>query len=386
MEHKYKKIICILFIIFIFTLTLIAKDVYLSPADFETTNILYAKDKAPYVTISSASSAKVRWRLTHLCYADFAINAYTADIQEIFTKKTEKNPNTVLNFFGASINFPNIKNKTISMNLFTGFYDRLGSDSILQEHLKTAMPEPAFRKNYPASAFRPPNSVEGLGFSVYGAGISGIYSAFYSYWNERLGNDFKFIIDGRLGGSFSFVNLDFFGEAAIPQKITNTELKTGITMLFFTDSYYEFFAEIGLNKIPVTYFSVNNFISNFYASFEARIKKGIFNTNIACFTAPVFNLPVGVSDKTKDMHFIGFSYMMSFGNITVSRMEGGLSLLACINPQQPAIITPFSFSISPSFTFRIDRAEIDLRLPINPLMYNDLKQMFAGQVSVKAVF
>ena len=80
----------------------------------------------------------------------------------------------------------------------------------------------------------------------------------------------------------------------------------GLAMLFQADDSYDFFTEVGIAEIKIENIDVKDFTSNFYASFEARIKKDLIRSNIACFVAPVFLLPKSINDPLlKDSFFTG---------------------------------------------------------------------------------
>ncbi len=379
-----KKLYCTAF--FLFTV-LMLKAQHISVPHFENVNTFYGIDAKPYVGAASISSLKLRVMFSHICYADMNIHADIEQLLHFFSPIEGHGSIGVFNFFGGSLNFPHIKNKLFAFSIFTGLYDYLGSDSLLQEHIKAKMSEPVFRTKYPASAFKPQNTISGTGIALHGASKNGFYSGGYAYWNQKLHEDIRIKTDIRFGGKFDFFSFDVFAGAAVPKDIKSAEFRTGITMLFTADEYYDFFLEAGIGKIKIEKPAMENFVSNFYASFEARIKKEKINAAIACFVSPVFLLPSGITDAVlKDSFFAGINTALTFGSLYFYNVEGGFSILASVNPQKPALITPFSFSVSPFITFKINRLEFDLRFPVNPLMYKNIKQMFTGQFSVKAVF
>lgn len=379
-----KKLYCAAF--FLFTV-LMLKAQHIFIPHFESTNTFYGIDTKPYIRASSISSLKLRVMFSPICYADMNIHADIEQLLQFFSPIDGRETAGEFHFFGGSLNFPHIKNKLFAISIFTGLYDYLGSDALLQEHIKAKMSEPAFRTKYPASAFKPQNTISGTGIAVHGAAKTGFYSGLYAYWNQKLSEEMQIKTDIRFGGNFDFFSFDLFAGAAVPKNIKSTELRTGITMLFTADDYYDFFLEAGIGKIKIEKPVIETFVSNFYALFEARIKKEKINAAIACFVSPVFLLPSGIMDTTlKDSFFAGLNTTLTFGSIYFYNVEGGFSVLASVNPKKPALITPFSFSVSPFISFKINRLEFDLRFPINPLMYKNIKQMFTGQFSVKAVF
>lgn len=354
---------------------------------FENTNIFYGLNTKPYITAASLLELKLRMGASNKFYFDMNFDANVDNLIDFFSPIQDPKFNGKFRFLGASLNFPKIKNIPLSFAIFTGIYDTLGSDSILQEHLKVKMPDPQFRSYYPASAFRPRNFIEGTGFGIYGAFSSGFYLGTYLSWNEKLKDQLQIKSYFRLGGNFDFFIFDFFAGASFPKNVLKTKLRTGAAMLFLADDNYDFFTEIGIAEIKVTDMTMKDFTSNFYASFEARIKKDLIKSSISAFVSPIFLLPQIINDASlKDSFFAGLSADIRFGNLETKNMEGGIHIMGTVNPLKPTIITPFSFLISPFYTLNADGFTLDFRLPVNPLLYKDISKMITAQISIKAVY
>lgn len=381
---KNKKLFIVAFFLFVIVS---AYTQIISIPHFENINSFYGDKNKPYFKASSNMFLKLRFIPTNVLYMDININADIKDLIHFFAITDKNKVSGEFNFFGASINFPHIKNKPLSLGIFTGQYDDLDSDSLLQEHVKTKITEPEFRAHFPGAAFKPQNKIIGTGLTISGAIANSVYSGLYVYWNQRIDEKMQIKTDSRFGGSFDLFSFNLFLGVAFPKKTNEIELHSGITMLFEADDYYDFFLEAGIAKIKFEQPTIESFVSNLYSSFEARIKKEIFNFTIGCFVSPVFLLPPGLAGEDfKDSFFAGLNTQFTFGSLNLHNLEGGFSVLTSVNPQKPAIITPFSFSVSPFITFKINQCECDLRFPINPLMYNNITQMFTGQLSIKAVF
>lgn len=385
MSVKNKKIKFLL-LLFLIDMSVICAQNFSIPY-FENTNILYGFNSSPYIAGNSLLICKLRFEASHIFYLDMDIDANIDKLFSFLSPAEDPKFNGNFRFNGASINFPQIKNKPVSLCIFTGIYDTLGSDSILQEHLKVKMTDPEFRKYHPASAFRPRNFVKGTGAGIYGTFSSGFYMGTYLSWNEKLKDHLKINSDFRIGGAFGLFTFDFFAGAAFPMNISKTKLRTGIAMLFQTDDDYDFFAEAGLAEIKLEKMNVKDFTANFYASFEARIKKDLFKSTISCFISPIFLLPKSIQEPSlKDSFFTGINTNITFGNIETHDMQGGFSIMGSLNPLKPTVISPFSLLISPFYTVKIKSFELDFRLPVNPLSYNDVTKMVSGQISIKAVY
>lgn len=375
-----------LFLIFLLNFSVVSAQVFSIP-NFETTNLFYGSNTKPYLNASSSSSLKFRLEPLYLFYIDMDIDANINRLIDFFLPTEAPKFQGNFRFLGASINFPKIKNLPISLGIFTGIYDTLGTDSILQEHFKTKMPDPSFRQNYPASAFRPRNFIQGTGFGVYGPFSSNFYMGFYTSWNEKLNDNLAINSDFRMGGSFSFFSFDFFAGAVLNSNFKKTKLRTGIAMLFDSDGDYNFFAEAGVAEIKIEKANSEHFNSNFYSSFEAKIRKDFVSSAISFFVSPVFLLPEIINDTTlKNSFFTGLSADIKFGNIEINNMEGGISVMGSLNPLKPMLITPFSLLISPFYTLKVENFELDFRTPISPLLYKNTTKAVTVQISIKAVY
>ncbi|UTC76230.1 hypothetical protein E4O03_05895 [Treponema sp. OMZ 792] len=385
MSIKGKKIQFLLFFFLIKTSLVFSQG--FSVPYFENTNTFYSLTTKPYMTADSILLVKLRMEPSNKFYFDMNIDANIDRLIDFLYPAQDPKFNGNFRFLGASLNFPKIQNLPLSLAIFTGIYDTLGSDSILQEHLKVKMPDPKFRRYHPASAFRPRNFVQGTGFGIYGAFFSGFYLGTYLSWNEKLEDKLQIKSDFRIGGAFDFFAFDFFAGASFPKNAVKTKFRTGIAMLFQADDSYDFFTESGIAEIKIENINVKDFTSNFYASFEARIKKDFIRSSIACFVSPIFLLPQSINDPSlKDSFFTGLSADVSLGNLETKNMEGGINMMGTVNPLKPTMITPFSFLISPFYTLRADGFTLDFRLPVNPLLYKDISKMITAQISIKAVY
>lgn len=361
----------------------------ISVSQFESTNNFYGADKSPYIKAASSSILKMRLRPHPICYFDAGIYANIGDVVNFFNpvNKIQNTSKGNFGFSGASLNFPNMGGQIFFTSIFTGLYDNLGSDSLLQELIKTKIEDPKYRKYYPGNSFKPQNHIKGTGTAIYGAFKQGFYLGTYTYWNEQLKKNAEIKTDIRMGGKFDFFSFDFFSGITVPFESKDFYFRSGILMLFDTDYGYNFFAEVGVANMLINKISAENLNRSIYASFETRIKKENFSTSISFFLSPVFLLPVWITDESlQDSFYVGVSNLITFGNIEKYNMEGGVLLLGSINPKKPALITPFSFSIAPFYTLKLEKFELDFRVPVNPLMYKNIKQMFNVQFSIKAVY
>jgi len=314
----------------------------------------------------------------------FKIDKNVAKEKKVKVNMLEKD---VIDFLAASINFPSILGKRLSLSLFFGKYDTLGSESILREHIKTQAASSVFMQSYPMNLLRPNLEVKGAGVAIYGAFLNGIYSGFYTHWNTKTNENFLYTNDFRLGFTYStFVFESFMGFLAT-KSAKDFRLRLG-SMGSVTIEDYEFFFELGLAKLQIKGINFTSLNSQFYVLFEPRIKKEKYNIALSFFILSPSEIEKGMhlQDFSK-RRFLGFNVLAGLGNLELHKVSGGLSVLTAIDLQNIAQITPFTLSIAPFLTAIVkEELEFNFRLPINPLMYNNLREAVRGEISVKAVY
>ena len=292
----------------------------------------------------------------------------------------------VVDFLNASLNFPSILGKRISLALFFGKYDDLGSDSILREHIKASASASVFMKNYPANIFRPNLDIRGAGIALYGALPNGFYTGFYTHWNTKIDDSLMYTNDFRFGFAYSTFAFETFLGFMAKKNADDFRVRLG-AMGSVNIEDYELFFEMGFARLAIHNLSWNEINSQFYVLFEPRVKKEKYNIAVSFFMSSPFQLPKDMDDKElRKTNFLGFNILVGFGNLEINRMMGGLSLLTAVNILNVTEVTPFTFSIAPFLTVAAGQVEFDFRLPFNPLLYKDLRRAIMGQVSVKAVY
>jgi hypothetical protein len=292
----------------------------------------------------------------------------------------------IYEFLNASLNFPSILGKRISLSLFFGKYDELGSDSILREHLKSSASASIFMKSYPANIFRPNLDISGAGLALYGATSNGFYTGFYSHWNTKTNEDLTYTNDLRFGFSYSSFSFESFIGFLAKKNAKDFRMRLGI-MGSINIEEYELFFEMGLARLAFQKLGWEEFNSQFYVLFEPRITRPLFNIAISFFMASPFQLPNDLQTKgLRETNFIGFNLLLGLGNLEEHRVNGGFSLLTSVNLLNFTEVTPFTFSIAPFITTKIGDVELSCKIPFNPLMYADLRRAVMAEVSVKAVY
>ena len=292
----------------------------------------------------------------------------------------------IQDFLNASVNFPNMVGRRISLSLFFGKYDELGSDSILREHLKSSASASVFMRSYPANVFRPNLDISGVGLAIYGASSNGFYTGFYSYWNAKINSELTYTNDLRFGFSYSSFSFESFIGFLIKKNAKDFRMRLGV-MGSINIEEYELFFEMGFARLALQNLGWEELNSQFYVLFEPRITRRLFNLAISFFMSSPFQLPSDLeSNKLRSTNFIGFNLLLGLGNLEEHKVNGGFSLLTSVNLLNFTEVTPFTFSIGPFITTKIADVELSCKIPFNPLMYANLRRAIMAQVSVKAVY
>lgn len=319
-------------------------------------------------------------------YFDLSLDLNIKKLPSFFHILPEKRTAGDFKFLNASLNFPNLGSKYLSLALFWGKYDELGSETIMNEYVKRRLIPSEFRKFYPASVFKPNTDVEGMGFALYGAGSSGFYGGIYSYWNNKTGKDFAYANDLRFGGYADYFVFDFFAGFSAKRNLRDSKLRFGITGFLEAEEYGIYF-EGGLAEFKLIGVNSKVLQSRFYVLFEPRVRKKIFNGAFSFFMSPIFNVPDSFkTGNTDNSALVGLNSLFGFGDLDVYGLNGGFSVLTTLDMKNISNVTPFSLSVSPFITARIGKVELDARLPLNPLKYKDLLRAVIVQFSIKAVY
>ena len=309
----------------------------------------------------------------------------TSDTVDFFQPVTDLNEPASLAFDGASAEFHEPGNRPVSITLFTGYYDDPASGSLLRELQKTEIPEPEFHSSPSGNAFSPVTEITGTGIALTSAPPRGsAILGMYGYWNNRTGSDASFTCDFRIGGAYTRITYNLFGGLTFASGEPNPGIRTGLTTLFGTDSGNTLYLAAGLrNFTPGT----STAARNLYFIFEPRIRAGAAELSLAFFSSPVFpeNVPSWISADAES-NYLGSNIGLAFGDGVKGRVRGGINPMGTINPEQPAELTPFSFSISPFISARVSDFVFELTAAVKPLLIDDPLTMGEIRASVKAVY
>lgn len=383
---KRLSLLALIFIIFFLSLGK-AHPICIPAYPFELSYAIYpAKDEGDVVNRLNIN-AGMRLEGLKAMYVDLS---FFADIflhvnkeRGVYGDMLQKN---IVDYLNASFNFPYMTKKAISLSLFFGKYDRLGSDSILREYIKSSSPSSSFMKSYPANIFRPDLDVKGAGFALYGATSNGFYAGFYSHWNTKTQDDFSYTNDLRFGFAYSTFSFDSFLGFITKKEGDDFRVRMGLMSNVKVEEY-ELYFEMGFAQLALHKISWEELNSQFYALFEPRVVRPIYNVAVSFFMSSPFQLPKDLEDeKLRNTSFLGFNILLGFGNLEEHRINGGISTLASIKLVNVAEVTPFTLSLGPYLTFLVKSMEFNLRIPINPLLSRDLRRAVMAEVSIRAVY
>jgi len=383
-----RKVPLTIFLILIYIFSSNRADALCLPAyPFEFSYSIYSGENKGDVTNILRINAGIRLETLKAMYFDIFFKGdlilHMSKQKGLYADLLQKD---VQDFLNASVNFPSIMGKRISLSLFFGKYDELGSDSILREHLKSSASASVFMKSYPANVFRPNLDISGVGLALYGATANGFYTGFYSHWNAKTNEDLTYTNDLRFGFSYSSFSFESFIGFLAKREASDFRVRMGL-MGSISIEEYELFFEMGLARLSLQNLGWEEINSQFYVLFEPRITRPLFNVAVSFFMASPFQLPNDLESKElRATNFIGFNLLIGLGNLEEHKVNGGVSLLTSVNLLNFTEVTPFTFSIGPFITAKVSDVELSLKIPFNPLMYADLRRAVMAQFSVKAVY
>ncbi len=354
---------------------------------FEIGYYMYSGEKKGDVSSLFHLNTGFRIEKLKFVYFDFSILADVFfNINKEDGARSEMLQKDAREFLNASANFPSIKGLPLSVSLFFGKYDELSSDSILREHVKRSVPNSAFARGYPANVFRPDLAIGGLGLAVYGVAPNGFYSGFYGSWNTKASKDFALTNDFRVGFVYSAFIFESFIGFISKQTVEDSKLRSGV-MASVEMEDAQLLLKMGLANIPIQkVLSLKDLASHLYLLVEPGIKRDFFDMALSFFLSSPFQLPKDLEKiGVRGNNFVGLNLLLGFGNLEMYRLHGGISLLTALSLPNVAEITPFTFSIAPFFTFVLSDFEFNLKMPFNPLFYNDLRRSVVFEFSVKAL-
>lgn len=288
-------------------------------------------------------------------------------------------------FDGADITFPSLNRTSWSCILFTGHLDDPASDSLLREFLKIRLDKPEFHGLPSGMFFSPESEIRGTGIGLAGLpGNANTVTGFYSYWNDRIGDDAAGSFDLRLGIAGRVLLVSAYGGSTFSVHGSNAVFRTGIASLANPEKPYQIYAEAGLKQFDS---GSSDLGKNMYLLFEPRIYLENTEFALSFFSSPVFpeNAPQHVAIEAES-NYIGINFLVAFGNTDYKKWRSGISFLTSMDPEEPGTLTPFSFSISPFYTIQLSDYTLDITAVLKPLHLDDISEAGEIRLLFKAVY
>ncbi len=288
-------------------------------------------------------------------------------------------------FDGAEIVFPSVNESDVSLTLFTGYLDNPSSGTFLREALKVRVDDPEFHGMPAGTAFAPGTEIDGTGFAITVIpGSRSFAFAGYSYWNERSGENAAFTVDARLVADGRTASVNAFSGAYVKPGTYDVAFRAGATALFRSEGGHELYAGAGFKGVKA---NLGDLERNLYLLFEPRLHLGMTDLVISFFSSPVY--PLASDDENlaeAEETYLGLNLLVAYGRLRENGVRTGISLLGCVNPEDPSTVTPFSFSVSPFVSFLVSDYEVALTAVLNPLQIDDPSKAGELRFLLKAVF
>ena len=286
-----------------------------------------------------------------------------------FSASAARIPRTGNLFDGASFNSAQKRNRRELGIRFSTTHRR-----IRFKELKTSVSPPEFA--IPAgSVFDPDPVIAGNGLVFWGVpGDGSLALAGYGYWNSLMGSDTALTWDVRASRTDVFFTYNMYGGFLAEMATGVPYLRAGFTGLFSSEQGNSLFIEGILKDYAPG--SKKRIDRNIHVLFEPRIQ--LRPADIAF----IFYSPL----EEENTNYIGGNLLIGFGDLKKTRMRGGMSVLASIDPNNPGTISPFSFSLTPFYAVAKGDFAIESAAVIHPLSFDEWRSAVQLQLRVKAVY
>jgi hypothetical protein len=307
------------------------------------------------------------------------------DTVRFFHPLPEYNIPGSLSFDTFSVEFPSAIKSPVDISVFSGYFDKPESDSLLRTYLKTEIPKSEFHEKPAGMVFSPETDIYGTGISfVTVPGNRNLVGALYGYWNSRTGNQAVSTWDLRLAGTTETFLFNAFSGFSVTPASGSTSFRGGFTALFGSGSGNELYAEAGIRSVT---YGTSHIDRNLYLLFEPRLHWDHSDLFLSFFSSPVFpvNNPSYIPADSES-NYLGANILAAFGNLERDKRRCGVSILGSINPLNPGTLTPFTFSVSPFFSMMVSDFLFDITAVIKPLLLDHPYSMGELRIQVKAVY
>jgi hypothetical protein len=252
---------------------------------------------------------------------------------------------------------------------------------MLRSELKLTLDTPEFRSLPAGNIFLNDADAEGIGCAVLSHPFStGLALGAYA-WTNGVSNDLtEFSAAPRVVMHADFLKANAFAGIKMNIKNTSVKFRGGFSALLSAPSGQELYMQAGINQ-----FSANEgeaIGKKVYVLFEPRLHFEWTDLSIAFFSSPV----TSTTNSLLTGDYLGANALLAVGSIAKQGMRGGISVLGMIDPEDPGTVTPFTFSITPFYTFRVSENIIAVSVMMNPLVLQSPGAAVEAQISLKAAY
>jgi len=309
---------------------------------------------------------------------------YIDDTEAFFYSLNGSTTPGFLVFEGADASFPSVAGGPLSVTVFTGYLDDPASASLLRELLKVTVDEPEFHGMPAGTAFSPETEIRGTGFGLTGIpNNANMAAGLYGYWNTCTDDDAAYTLDLRFGFIRDILVMNLFTGVTLLADDVSFSYRGGATALMRSGGGHELYVEAGIRGLEA---GMDEAGKNLYLLFEPRLHLGMTDVVLSFFSSPVFpeNLPQQAVEA--ESNYLGFNGLIAWGRLDLERMRGGISVLGCLDPEDPGTVTPFSFSVSPFYSVRLSDYVINVTAVVKPLLFDDPREAVELRLLLKAVY
>ncbi len=288
----------------------------------------------------------------------------------------------IVAFDGASIVFPRLLGGPLTWIAFTGNYDAPQSNRLMKEAFKRGIEYPRFGSRLLGLALAGEAGISGTGLGVWGVPDNGpLAVALYSHWNAKPWKEAVQRNDAQLAFVSEPVRLNAFLGTLVALDSADFKMRGDLSASLGDPEANEFYVQMGmLDATPLT-----NVTEKVYMLFEPRLHRDRALFAISFFSVPISDFAPDGS-ATYQGTYIGANALVAFGSTEKDRARIGVAASGAMDPKNPGVTTPLSFSLNPFCEFALSDYVLESSLSINPFRLDDPATAGEFRVSLKAVY
>lgn len=332
--------------------------------------------------ISTAGYAAGRFAPLSSVYLNVGFLFAIPDTINFFHADEDVRTYGIVGFDGASLIFPDFLDSPLTWMFFTGRYEEPQTSQLMREAFKQDIEYPRFGSSQLAEALSGSAGIDGTGAGLWGVPANGpLALALYTYWNAKPLTEAVQRNDAQIAFVSEPVRINAFFGTRIRPETADFKMRGDLTASLGDPEGNEFFAQMGLlDATPGSDAS-----DRVYMLFEPRLHRDSFLFAMAFFSTPVFE-DTGDGSETYLGTYIGTNFLLSLGSLEADKMRGGLAVSGAMDPENPGVTTPMSFTVNPFCEFALSDFLLESSLSINPFRLDDPATAGEFRVTLKAVY